>query len=1476
MPEDQVPRWVPRVAPGLHADVYPVSPPQTSVNPNPSPPAELRLDRHAVIHGYAERRLPYEFSSCLSSTDRSLISSLPDSTPPSFNMTDLAKLRDGLTNLRRSRPTILQRVELTTFTSSPSGLAQSHKKSFPLQKPSTSSLDDWLDKLSSPSSVPTSTLARSVPLGPAIVRAAGKVIEMMASRSVPTQRAVWYIRIAVLNECVKHMRPDRPAIPPRIFWTRPLAILLRNDMESIRGRRTAALGFLDRVTFWRYLLDLVRWQADEGLLDLSHWLKAIADVLKSELINAQTFSAPGTSIAMMTARRFLPEFIADVDNARLLCSSLLPGGNVIVQAWRTSCQSREVIKGAKGMQRKSAKRTFVANACHAEVTFLLSATLRVLDASVAQSGTELRLSDLERFVKRGDEIVDPSSESKKSGRHGPKAIAAPRRQQAPADVHRVTRECEMLPAHGDVASVISVVRSISKDGVGTAQKAVKTVCHWALVGPVNDRAEAIAIAGALLTNLSDSLRTPPPSSKKTVRPVPVPRRGKKVINEQRSSTGLNYAGSTSGADSTPKDPPLQRELWHFLKDLSQSREVGTLDKEDHVVRFLAHVCRLDLLSLPTFVRDVSRLSSCNHLGSAYLVKCLTLLPDPKDRSVADTRRSLLRKFGHLSTSRAHLFQGVEEEALIAACSGDMSLMEAKAQSLMASGKTNVVLSTSEAVLLEDVSKLSDDALITSKKLFTMISFLLHVEEPGMAVEWLLDNLGEIVDGGAEWKTDAKVVKRKEIMSILTRLVGDLSRYIAACGHLESVFALLKKGYVSTWVTSNIRTQILHTLASLTCTYGAGSENGSMYWTKMVIRVMRQSAEASKSSAMIQLAVASLRGRQALLAEDKSMADILDVNNRRNWGLSPDDDLQMITNMSHCQGIDVPLLRERFSNGGLDTNGGLESPLESLFVRGLSANDIIGCIFIPVLSEVLSESSADTSLENPFSKLARSVLHMIRRRQTDVRMQGVRPTLVIDLMALIIAGCVCVHMDPSESLEVLVRVRWIWKILAPRAGIKLAKRLRTRVDYYCDKTATTDKSELSALLSNMVTRVYADTGRDEIEVSSSIGVEPFGMIEMQLALLAVHRRECGEDDEFGSNVSEAPYVDRDCAHSLTVTALQCCSFDDEYRQAMAGIMAYGAVREMAESLGYVLTGLTMEASKVKAVHQERAREWFEADRARCTALEYCVDGVSDEVGSQVETALFEQLMTVVSQLSNAMTSGCMPSDLLTGGQQLSDALESRLLSILWSKRTRQNVDIWRQRSVEVARLVKASIPLMKRSGIKACLDVLNMCIKNVGLDQAISGQTGSASLRGANENSLDGVSGIGGSGDKSKGGLSLPLTSKQILENMCNQDLKKQLQTCLSPTLFWAEPPEREAIAMIAGSDINAFSATGNTVEALDDSGAPVDNWILLEGYGRGVDEVCSVSPSTFWRQGEGRFADEERGRTVQLKRTYSTFASLAV
>jgi hypothetical protein len=301
-----VPEWVPELRAGVRADVYPVSPPDGVGGP---PQAELVLDRDSVTTGYAECRPPYEFASLLAG----------DAITPDA----LSKIRAAVSRLRRARPAALQRQVLPPFPeSADGGLASSRKSQFPMQKPSAkSTLEDWFNKLASGGAFSTAALSKAVPLGPAIVRAVGKVLEMMSTRLVPTQRAVWYIRIAVLNECVKQIRPDRPAPSPRVFWTRQLCGLLKAEVELMRAKKHPP----NREEFWDYVLDLARWQADESLLDVDLWMERIVSCVRSDVGHGGGIGQGAAGrVALRAAETFLDDFRTNRASAQQLSRPYLP------------------------------------------------------------------------------------------------------------------------------------------------------------------------------------------------------------------------------------------------------------------------------------------------------------------------------------------------------------------------------------------------------------------------------------------------------------------------------------------------------------------------------------------------------------------------------------------------------------------------------------------------------------------------------------------------------------------------------------------------------------------------------------------------------------------------------------------------------------------------------------------------------------------------------------------------------------------------------------------------------------------------------------------------------------------------------------------------------------------------------------------------------------------------------------------------
>ncbi|KAI0562637.1 Transcription mediator complex subunit Med12 [Gracilaria domingensis] len=1471
--DDHIPPWVPEVAPGVHADVYPVEPTRNSDNPHFQYPEELRLDRAAVIYGYSERRLPYEFHSLLpSERPPSLSSSPPQHLTPALTPADLTKLKNGLNALRRARPTKLQRVE--TPTPHKPSTSRANARAFPLQKHPLSQnlLDDWFNRLSKGSHNPLSDLSHSVPLGPAIVRAAGKVIEMMATRCIPTQRAAWYIRIAVLNECVKQIRPDRPPPSPKLFWTKQLCGLLKTEIDAIRARKTPMLGSMERVAFWKYVLDLARWQADEGLLDVSKWISAIAQALRVELVSSQSFSAPGTKITIMAARRFLPEFLSSPEGARILLEALLRGSGLIISAPRaSSAAAREGAKG-KNVQRKVTKRgsnaasslatvttpaKFTPNACHLEVMHLLQAGLNALQVRVQIKSKEFSMHAFEQLVRKAVDTIQGSKDRRKEREPKPDYRTKEERMGSP---NTAMRHFERLSTHGDVARVTASLRQAYKERGGTST-AVRMVCEWALSSMVADRAEAICVATAVLHQLASGLTNAGSASRSTKNGT-TPKRYKKGIHQVRNEASPSSLNNLTG---NPQLPPLQRDIWHFMKHYANDRIPENMDKneaivkelngglqtentndDDSVVRFIAHLCRHDLLSLPAFVRDVSRLAATNHRGASFLVKCLSLLPDPVDKSVSDCRRSILRKYGYISPTRQYYAHGVCEESVLIACSGDAESVEAQVESLANKGDTNVILSTIDALSHRDLTLITGDDAEVQNKLSTMASFMVSLGEAGTAAEWVIDSLSTLAGSSGVWK-EKSMAPRRAILSIaFVRLVSNLSRYIAACGYLESIFTLLKTIWFSPWITPELETQLRRTLSSF-ARY-CGSRIMTSYWTRICVRHLRQFADGGKGLTCVPFALACMRGREKpRQAGSITLADVLNLSDRENLGVPADEDVAELTSRTDLLGYQMSELRARF----VSTDGIF--PIDDLFGSGFTANDIFGSVVIPVLRNSFLGSENGSSPGSLFSLHSATTLNLICSHRHDVRLQGMRPAILLELVTLLFLGCYYGYTNIDESLEVLFSIEWVWWIFAPYGSVELAKRLRNRVDFYCgrvvidSKNVVVDKKDLSAALFHMVSSLCRKgTEVNEEMILKAIGTTPFGEVEMLLALLAQHRRDSGAEDDFGLQVSQHATKLR-CKHlsrTLVLIALRCCP-QEVSSQSVAGCIGHEASRASLGSLTYVLKGLTVEASQYNDF-RTISLQWCEIDAARRSLLEACIEHLKPEHAGDAQESLFEQLEQATTILNEAIAERRAPSSILRNGQMISDALESRLLCILRARSVSHHADWWRKRAPLVAELLKAAVGLMTRSAITAACNLLDLCLKS--------------------------IKEVTTSDDSIHKGVAV----SQILEWPANQELKRQLEAALVPAMRWVEQPERDLMVRLMPPSSTYNSSGMNAVRVLKGDGSVVDNWILLEGYGRGVNQESAIPPENMWRQSDTIIDKDSAAGTVHLKRTYSTFASLAV
>ena len=184
---------------------------------------------------------------------------------------------------------------------------------------------------------------------------------------------------------------------------------------------------------------------------------------------------------------------------------------------------------------------------------------------------------------------------------------------------------------------------------------------------------------------------------------------------------------------------------------------------------------------------------------------------------------------------------------------------------------------------------------------------------------------------------------------------------------------------------------------------------------------------------------------------------------------------------------------------------------------------------------------------------------------------------------------------------------------------------------------------------------------------------------------------------------------------------------------------------------------------------------------------------------------------------------MTSSLPQVCRMMSNAIESRFLCILRCQRVSASKETWMKRSVDVAELLHNAVALFKQTAISAGAHVIALCVKNVVYNERDNDEGAAAN------------------------GISCP-----TLEEVEDVELRAKLGELLKPVLLWLEPPGENVIAELIVAQTGFGMQRNDAVGAFRSNGQCVDNWLILEGYGRGTDEEAIVPPAAFGRQQGGK------------------------
>lgn len=1387
-----VPVWVPELGQGLRADVYPVG---------MAPAAELRLDRAAVTGGYAERKLAYEFSSCITGNPEPLRSSSVPAPPvlgePAHLQRMLGKIRAGVHTLRRARPSKLQRRELSEVQflqdddEQPSSNANAEEKKralFPFQKPSaSSSLEEWFNRLSSGGEYSTASLCAAVPLGPAIVRAAGKVLEMMATRTVPTQRAAWYIRIAVLNECVKQVRPDRPPPSHKMFWTKQLCNLLKSELDAIRARKSGSLGKMDRVQFWDYVLDLARWQADEALLENHTWLSKICTFLRAEVNAAPMLNSDGVKICLAAVQRFLPQILATRALKKSLRDALKPAAAQLLGAAHVALHN-----SSSGSTPKRSSRSNGAHQTHALAetgsSVVFNKATVVLASMLGNVGAEI--SALRKLCNRPPKKFTAEAAVEKAiylvvgniGLEQKSEILERGRVDVLLSHIDATVALERFPVSGNT-NVLRLIMRAAFAHSGGDRAAVEHVCNWALSAKPFDVAHVVTTAATAIEILAQ---------------------------------GSGIAGTAKSKDSL-QQPTFHREIWLFLKELDDKdddlSEEEEREEDRRVAALIARLCRVGVFSLTTFVRDVARIPSNPPNCSNRLVRYVQLLPEPAERTSADARRALLRRHGMLHTiDEQTKLNTVLEKALELIRRGDEMSCIREGAKLRQSGNPGAQLTVATAAVEEmsEVLKETPEKLMMSLR--PMVSFLRAAGTGGLAVDFLLNCLSILLaitaqaDGARPQGIYAAIVVGIECFPHLAPL-------LAATNQLTATISLLVRVWnvaVGNAAQQRIRSGAERSALMIGKYFCSCSPMEHEQWKQVVLQALPLSSFAQMKPLFCGLVV----GMQSLYLEKhlglttvqafmaKSSALVQDGITEKIW-MGQGIDTLMANKKSNMR----KALIERMSGSGVDR----------LYKELNCINHIVDGVIILVLRVSERLNAVAKPEENAYRNAIDNISSILKSTWMTALGDEMRPYSLIEVIALLLVGAMANYSGARDALEEVIELPWIQRLVAVHGGKIFFERMLGIVREFLPPSSGFDEDTITVEVCNVVARLCggAVAEMDASSIVSDFKTNPAGVTQMLFCSALKLAQVRGLGEEFARKVTKVVVERESGAETTLLTRMLLRCYDEKVRQAQAAqAIALEATECMAESLKIFIRGVTAHTRDVTLDNRRLTEAWMGLDEARRAMVVVAAPYVMPKCVGPVVHMIISQMDGLAIRMEEATKERCIPRDKSPLGRRTAGAIEARIrLLLALSKRTKEGVD-GKAIAISVAKVLACTAYLLGDEGIGKAVELLGVCVSSAAQGKAV----------------------------------------REVLQVARPMLERSQWRKVMEVT-------GESGLAGVAHSGVVARGVHGEVV----------DNWYLLEGYGRGEEETAAVPPPAFDRQtGESK----PSGKSVRLKRTYSTFACL--
>jgi len=738
-----------------------------------------------------------------------------------------------------------------------------------------------------------------------------------------------------------------------------------------------------------------------------------------------------------------------------------------------------------------------------------------------------------------------------------------------------------------------------------------------------------------------------------------------------------------------------------------------------VAALIARLCKVGVFSLSAFVRDVARIPACN----PRLVTYVQLLPEPHEKTSADARRALLRRHGMLPSPKDQANQTIMLERILDCIRKGKEIEGisegSKLRDISANGNPGIQLAVAASVVQEisEVQKKHPEKVAVGLR--TTVSFLKAAGTGGLAVDFLLGCIIRLLHATTQSK-GPRSEGVYEGINIAIDCLPHLTPLLAATNQLPATISLLVRVWnvaVGSAAQKRIRDSAERTALMIGKYFCAATPNHHEQWKQLVLGALPVSSFSSMKALFCGLVAGVQPG---FLEEQQSLASVQAFLNKSTKIVRGSTKYVRPSKTEKTwmnQGLDTLMSSKKLTmrkavikRMGTDVNVDIDRFYREL----LCVNHIVEGVILPVLRVSDQLHAVAKPEEDACRNAVENITEILCSQWMEALGDEMRPYSFIEILALILVGCMKNFNGMRKSLQKIAQLEWVRKMVSLHGGKGFFERFYQIVRMYLGITEKATAQENETVIAEVCSTIVMLGGNgaeiDANGIVAGIGMKPAGVTQMLFCAALTLGNVKGTSSDFAAKAANVIVAcNSDAETSVLARMLLKCYSNEAERATAAKDIANCAALSMEESLKFFVTGITAKSSENNPDNEQLANAWKGADEARRAMLIVTTPCLQNAAVAEIAGLICKQIEALAERLLDAANSRCIPRNASPAGNGMACTIEARVNILFKLTKKAANEVNTQQVATTAAQLLKAAVYLMKDGTIDTVIELIRISI-----------------------------------------------------------------------------------------------------------------------------------------------------------------------